>query len=210
MNILCLNTAFQTAYLALEFEGKQFFKELDSNCKHSENTLVEIEKLLSQANPGENTSKSLSKIDAIAVVNGPGSFTGLRIAISSVKAILCSFPNMKAIPIGSLELIARESIKEKKTAILDALSGLAFVQEFFKGEKSKPEMISLEKARSLANLVSIENFNFETEKVCLSCPSLLEIAKEKAKNGEFVEENNLVPLYIRPSQAEANLDKNRK
>lgn len=210
MNILCLNTAFPTANIALEFNGKSFFNEINSNCKHSENLLVEVEKLLSLACPNANTSKTLGQIDVVAVVVGPGSFTGLRIAISSAKAILCVNPNMKTVAIGSLEFIAAQSKNEKKTAILDALSGLAFVQEFEENKTSKPKMVEIEQAKLMQNLVSIENFNFETQKVSLCSESLLDFAKQKIANNEFVCENELVPLYIRPSQAEANLDRNKK
>lgn len=46
MNILCLNTAFAEAHIALSYNGKNFFKTIDANSKHSENLLVEIEKSL--------------------------------------------------------------------------------------------------------------------------------------------------------------------
>ena len=66
-------------------------------------------------------------------------------------------------------------------------------------------MVSTNEISSLKNLVSIENLPFETEIVALSPASLLEVATKKAEEGKFTTEKELVPLYIRPSQAEANL-----
>lgn len=210
MNILCLNTAFSEAQIALSHNGKTYFKSIDANSKHSENLLVEIEKLFATAG-AKNTSKFLDEIDAIAVVVGPGSFTGLRISIATAKAILSTKTNMKAISIGSLELIARESKSENKTAILDALSGLYFVSSFEGNrEIEAPKMIKGEEITGKNNLVSVEKLPFETEIVSLSISSLLSLAEEKARNNNFISEPELVPLYIRPSQAEANLNANSK
>ena len=66
-------------------------------------------------------------------------------------------------------------------------------------------MISTSEINNLKNLVSIEKLPFETEYVSLSPASLLEVATKKAEEGKFTTEKELVPLYIRPSQAEANL-----
>ena len=212
MNILCLNTAFDKAHIALEVNGKQYFTEIDSNCKHSENLLVEIEKLFEAAKEKtETSSQFLKKLDVIAVVVGPGSFTGLRISIATAKAIMVANPNIKAVSIGSLELISKESKQKEKTAILDALSGLYFVSTF-KNENcvSAPKMVTKEELESFSNFVSIEPLNFEAEVVSLKPETLLNLAKEKAEKGEFIKENDLLPLYIRPSQAEANFCGNKK
>ena len=71
-------------------------------------------------------------------------------------------------------------------------------------------MISKEELNQFNNFVSIENLPFETEIVDLTPKNLLLITKEKISKNLFVDENNLVPLYLRPSQAEANLNGNKK
>lgn len=212
MNILCLNTAFDKAHIALEYNGKQFFTVTDANCKHSENLLVEIEKLIENAKPeNQNSSQFLKQLDAIAVVVGPGSFTGLRISIATAKAIMVANPNIKAVSIGSLELIAKESFLEEKTAILDALSGFYFVSSFKNNNCIEPpKMITSNELTTYSNFVSIEALNLASSVVCLKPETLLNLAKEKANNQQFVSETELLPLYIRPSQAEANFCGNKK
>ena len=85
------------------------------------------------------------------------------------------------------------------------MSGLYFVSSF-EGNKEieKPKMITKEELSKGSNYVSIEALDLPSEIVSLSPLTLLSIAKEKANNGEFVPENELLPLYIRPSQAEVN------
>jgi len=52
----------------------------------------------------------LKDIDAVAVVNGPGSYTGLRVGLASAKGI-CYALNKPLITIGSLPLMAMAAIK---------------------------------------------------------------------------------------------------
>ena len=212
MNILCLNTAFDKANIALEYEGKTFYKETDSCCKHSENLLLEVEKLFENAKKEtENSNDVIKNLDVISVVVGPGSFTGLRISIATAKGLLAVFPNIKCVAINSLELIAYSSAKIEKTAIINGLSGFYFLAQYNdKKETYAPKMISKEELNQFNNFVSIENLPFETEIVDLTPKNLLLITKEKISKNLFVDENNLVPLYLRPSQAEANLNGNKK
>ena len=212
MNILCINTGFPEAEIALSYNGKNFFKTTDSSAKHSENLLVEIEKIFNKAGEGKlNSNEVLKNIDVISVVVGPGSFTGLRIGISTVKALALTNEHMRIVSVGSLEYIAYLSKKVKKTPIIDGLSGYYFVS-CYENEKpaDQPKMITLEEVKNFDNLVSIEKLPFETEIVCFSPENLLSLTLNKIERNEFTKEENLLPLYIRPSQAEANLNGNKK
>ena len=63
---------------------------LNSTVTHSESLLPMIEKALSLA------SVSLSQVDAFAITAGPGSFTGVRIGVSTVKGL--AFSQEKEVP----------------------------------------------------------------------------------------------------------------
>lgn len=203
MKILVVNTASLEAQLALLCENEKIYKTLDASMKHSENLLPEIEKLLSL-----NKIK-VKDLDAIAVNVGPGSFTGLRISIATVKAFLNVFSNIKCIGITSFELIANEFYKnnnEKASVVIDALSNLFYLQTF---ENNKPtseaKLISKEEILSLENVVSDNSIeNEKTTVVNLTCENLLDVAINKFNKKVFVSESELLPLYIRPSQAETN------
>lgn len=66
---------------------------------HSENLMPLIDSALNKSN------KNLSDINLIACDNGPGSFTGIRIGISTVKA-LAEAKNIPVISCSSLEALA--------------------------------------------------------------------------------------------------------
>lgn len=94
---------------------KRIYKTLDQGRTHSEMLLPLIDEVL-------NKEKiKLSDIDILGVVIGPGSFTGIRIGISTIKAISLAY-NIPVIEITSTEILARniEEDVEFKIGIIDA------------------------------------------------------------------------------------------
>lgn len=77
---------------------------------HSQVILPLVEKLLKDA------ELTLSDINGFAVANGPGSYTGLRIGISAVKA-MCLALNKKCIGISTLKSLAYNCVGCKCTII---------------------------------------------------------------------------------------------
>ncbi len=67
--------------------------------KHSETLLPMIEHLC------QTTSVSLDQIDAFAVTTGPGSFTGVRIGVSTVKGLAFA-SNRPCVAVSTLESLA--------------------------------------------------------------------------------------------------------
>lgn len=204
MKILIINTADIKAQIAINNENEIFIAELDSSMKHSENLLPEIEKLLIKS------KLSLSNLDAIAVNVGPGSFTGLRISIATVKALLNVFPNIKCIKLTSFEILAEKFFENSNalqaTFVLDALSGLFFCQEINKNfHKNEEKLITKEELIEFKNIVTNKIIDGASVEV-LECgaETLIKLATKKFNNKEFISEKELLPLYIRPSQAEAN------
>ena len=80
--------------------------------RHDEVLLESIRELCTECN------LSVSDIDRCVVVNGPGSFTGLRIAVSCIHALDLVTP-LKVLPVDQLSLLA-EAAQLSHGAILDA------------------------------------------------------------------------------------------
>ncbi|MBE5741550.1 MAG: tRNA (adenosine(37)-N6)-threonylcarbamoyltransferase complex dimerization subunit type 1 TsaB [Clostridiales bacterium] len=80
MNRLLINTANEELFIVLQVQDKVFFKTNDTPVKHNEAMLPLIDTLL-----GENGLK-VNDIDEFGVVIGPGSFTGIRVGIATIKA----------------------------------------------------------------------------------------------------------------------------
>lgn len=70
------------------------------------------------------------EIGAFVVVSGPGSFTGLRVGLSAIKA-LAEILNKPIVPVSLLEVVALASGAQGRVlAVLDAGRGEAFVGEY--------------------------------------------------------------------------------
>lgn len=95
--ILCLETSTKACSVAIGQNGKVFaLKEsLDEKHSHAENITLYIREVCARG------KISLNDIDAVAVSKGPGSFTGLRIGVSTAKG-LCYALNKPLIGINSL------------------------------------------------------------------------------------------------------------
>ena len=79
------------------------FKEMNDNYSHAENLTVFIEDLL------DETNLKISNFDAIAVSKGPGSYTGLRIGVSTAKG-LCYALQKPLISISTLQAMAKSPL----------------------------------------------------------------------------------------------------
>ena len=80
--LLSADTSAKTATVAL-FESGTLIAEYTQNIglTHSEGFLPLLEMML------KTTKRDISEIDYYAVTNGPGSFTGLRIGVATIKGL---------------------------------------------------------------------------------------------------------------------------
>src|SRR6185312_2830950 len=78
-----------------------------------------------------NQQLSKEQVDAFVVVSGPGSFTGLRVGLATVKG-LCEVLQKPLVAVSMLEAVAvlRSSEEGRVVVALDAGRGEAYVGEF--------------------------------------------------------------------------------
>lgn len=100
MKILAVDTSSKLCSVAI-LEDKNLIKklELDNGLTHSETLMPLIQQLLNEC------SLSLNNINLLVSDIGPGSFTGIRIGVSSCKAFSDSL-NIPCVGISGLEVLA--------------------------------------------------------------------------------------------------------
>ena len=82
MQILAFETSAKAASAALMQDGKLLGESYqNTGLTHSQTLMVMAEDLLKQC------GVDVSQLDAVAVANGPGSFTGIRIGVAAAKGL---------------------------------------------------------------------------------------------------------------------------
>ncbi len=113
--ILNIETATKNCSVSLSENGKVIaIKELnDGNYSHAEKLHVFMEAVL------KKVSKTMNNLDAVAISKGPGSFTGLRIGVSSAKG-LCFALDVPLISVSTLKSLALQ-VKVENAFIIPML-----------------------------------------------------------------------------------------
>lgn len=174
----------------------------------------------------------ISEVDGFVVSKGPGSFTGLRIGMSTVKGLSMG-SNKPYVSISSLDALAYSLINFNGIIcpIMDALRDSVFTS-MYKNNNGKLEQILDYSALSLVELAqksndlncpiiftgdgvykhkdyikeNIPNALFAPNHLSVvKASSLAELGMEKLKNGEF-DDINSAPLYLKKPQAERELE----
>lgn len=129
--ILAIETATRAGSVAVAKGGNVLASQVgDAAVSHSANLIELIEQVLKDA--GTN----LSDIDLFAAAVGPGSFTGLRIGLATVKA-LANCTGRKVLGVSTLAAIAHASrINGDVISMLPAGRGEVFAQRFSTGKGS--------------------------------------------------------------------------
>ena len=107
MNILCIETSTNCCSAAICMDGVAVAsRENLVGANHASELPVFIDQLLAEA------EEKSWKIDAIALSEGPGSYTGLRIGASLAKG-LCYGLNVPLIPIDTLQILCASMRAQK-------------------------------------------------------------------------------------------------
>jgi tRNA threonylcarbamoyladenosine biosynthesis protein TsaB len=155
--ILQIETATAVCSVALSENGSVLsYKEVQQRNVHAEVITLFIDAILKDAD------KQYHELDAIAVSSGPGSYTGLRIGISTAKG-LCFALNIPLIAIETLDamtdgIIAQNTLDDKSEVLLcpmiDARRMEVFTAVFDnKGDKIRPTSAEIVDENSFADLL---------------------------------------------------------
>ncbi len=147
MNFLALDTVSQTLSVTADGPAGRCTVSLESKIQHAETLIPLMGTALEQA------GFSAVETDIVLCAEGPGSFTGLRIAYAAAKGIRLA-AGCPLVPIPTLQCYAEEfrTWPGKVLSVLDARKKRLYVQLFSGGEPiSNPQDCTAEEV--LANIV---------------------------------------------------------
>ncbi len=186
--LLAIETASDICSVALKKGDELFEKRSETKNFHSENLFLFIEELMKEH------SFSVSNLDAILVSEGPGSYTGLRIAASAVKGLLFE----QKIPLFGVNTLASFAMSAEKShqrihSIIDARRKHLYHQKFTLGERLKAE--------SSVEVITIEHFVETVEENDVIIGTGLNRINEKVRKKavvfgkEYITAKSLIKLY---------------
>ncbi len=126
MKILGVDSTATAASAAVFVDGKIVALQFsNTGLTHSQTLLPMIENVL------KSSGVSASELDYIAVSNGPGSFTGVRIGVSAVKGIAQPL-NIPCVSVSTTEVIAKplENTGCYAVAVMDARCNQVYTAQF--------------------------------------------------------------------------------
>ena len=155
----------------------------------------------------EENNINPKEIDKIIVVNGPGSFTGIRIGITIAKVYAWSL-KIKITTISSLEAMAISNNSDKvKVPIINARRGYVYGAIYANDKEIlKPQHIKLEelqnKLRDINDYIYISNDEFEDiDNIEKYEPDFIKIVN-KYKDKEEINPHLVNPEYLKITAAE--------
>lgn len=196
MNYLAIDTSGEHLLVIMKTGDKTdvFF---DENCAfaHSVNLMPVVEEMAEKAG-------GLDKLDFFACVVGAGSFTGIRIGVSTIKALCFAF-NKPALSITSFDTIAYNEVDKKVLAVIDAKHAHFYAAGYDNGKVVyPPSYIGEEELKALSGEFKLLSSNGVKNSQKVSLTEGLIKAIERKQSEITFDLDSLTPLYIRKSQAE--------
>ena len=225
MKVLALETATLAGSIAILDDVEGLIGEVKVSVKiaHSERLMPSIEWLL------KASALSIKEIDAFAVSIGPGSFTGLRIGLSTVKGF--AFATGKpVVPVRTLDAFARivpfcshlicPMLDARKNEVYAALyrwdndmciktmPETSIRPDELLKDMNGPVVFMGEGARIyrkvISDILKTGAIFASPLQMSPSASTVAEIAVEMMKQGIAADPISLTPFYIRKSEAEIN------
>ena len=210
--ILNIDTSVETASVCLAKDGEMLRLLMNENKKdHASWLHVAILKMF------QETGYTMPDVQAVAVSIGPGSFTGLRIGLSTAKG-LCYAQHIPLITIGTLEMMAfaaRDEAVDLLCPLIDARRMEVFTAVYDKtllqiippaaiiiDEKSFAALLSSNKIlflgdgrKKLQSIITNNNASFSNASGNAS--HLVPLSHKRFRNNEFADLAYIEPLYLK-------------
>ena len=225
MKALAIDCACSRLTVAAKNEDKTCTAIYDIGMRQSETLVPALDYVL------EKTGLAKSELDYTTLTIGPGSFTGLRLGISALKAIECAF-GTPVFGVSSLETYAYAYkdlgfpilacidankdrfyaglYKEGFVILPDGDYDIPYLAQKLKNEK-KLILAGFEKdTTKLKNLLSAADSQLELIQMpvtAVTTESLFALAEQKKSIGISPLEDYDGPVYLRASEAEIKLNK---
>lgn len=195
MKILVINVVSENCYISLINGDKQVICRFEKANNTSERLLPEIDSLL------KKNKVKLQQLDAIMVCEGPGSFTGIRVGIATVKGFALG-TNVKVIGFNLFDLF-----RPKLATAIKASGAGFYVKDGKELKVVTSEELKSYKKRKLQVFENEEGYfeGYNLESVNMEDATFV-LAEELVKAGAFITANQLNPMYLLKSQAERELD----
>ena len=217
MKILAVDSSSEVCSVAI-LEDDVLIDEinLDNGRTHSENLMPIIKEIVDRNNI------ALSDLGMIACCVGPGSFTGIRIGVATIKPI-AEVLNIKIASVTSLETLSKNVQNENiRVSMIDARNNQVYAGIFDSDSNLMEDYLAddinevINHIKNYSNVTLIGNGAIlHKDLILASIPnaSFIDDNKQSAKNVGLIglkkfKENDLkdadtiIPIYLRKSQAE--------
>ena len=216
-NILAIDCSGKELNLGLRYGDDRMVKlSIEASRSHGQLIIEKISDLLKSA------EIKVEQLRALVVSTGPGSFTGLRIALAAAKGMATAL-NIPAVGVSLFEIAAFKlsNTEQAVTVIVPFKRDSVFAGEVKSGEfnDSSIRVVAIHEFQEDLSGLEVVSCGFDQEKipvevktvvsagsVSFDTADLLQIGFEKLKKGEVSDLADLEPLYVQKSQAEINFE----
>lgn len=193
MNCLYLDASRDRMSIALESELSWFAREFIDG-RHDQVLLETIQSLCNEADV------AIKQVSHAVIVNGPGSFTGLRIGVSFVHALDLVRP-LRVLPIDQLSLLGYVA-KSSEGAVVDARMDEVYVgtEKHSDGMYQSLGLLPLSELNGdqtwVCHADEADRFDAELIRVKPTVESMRDLASQ-IDPSRWIDGHRLTPLYLR-------------
>ena len=195
MKYLFIDSATANLVVAIINDGKIAYM-YDNNDGHD--TSSKMMPVLAEA--FDSVGLKPQDIDKIFVVNGPGSFTGIRVGLTVAKTMAYTL-NILIVSVSSLEVMASG---KAGTALINARRGYVFAGSYDENlGVIYPDSYVLMSDELNKPYISYDSFDFDTLKPNIDVLKVI----RKHENDDPINPHAIKPNYLKMTEAEENLKK---